>query len=254
MRLTVLGSGTAVPLRDRSSPSLVVWLQNGPVVLDLGPGTLRQMTRVGIRHETLRHIFLTHFHPDHTGDLVHFLFATRNPDVLRHRATVVIAGAIGLNAFIGRLQNAWGDWLTLPPELMKVHEFALTEKLETEYGDFTVVTSPVVHTPHSLAYRLTDREGRSVVFSGDTGYCQALVDLSTGADLLVLEASFPEGQAVEGHLTPAEAGRVAAEAGVQRLVLTHFYPEVLATDIEAQCRRSYGGELIPARDLMDIEV
>ena len=93
-----------------------------------------------------------------------------------------------------------------------------------------------------------------MVFSGDTGYCRAIVDLSKGADLLVLEASFPEGQAVEGHMTPAEAGRVAAEAGVERLVLTHFYPEVLATDIEGQCRQAYGGTLILARDLMEIEV
>ena len=254
MRLTILGSGTTIPSRDRSSPSLALWIQGEPVLLDLGPGTLRQMARAGIRHEALRHIFLTHFHPDHTGDLVHFLFATRNPHVIRNRATVVIAGAAGLNDFIRRLQDAWGDWLKVSPEIMKVREFDLTEKFESEYRNFTVVTSPVDHTPHSLAYRLTDRKGRCVVFSGDTGYCDALVDLSVGADLLVLEASFPEGLAVQGHLTPAEAGKVATEAGVDRLVLTHFYPEVLDTDIEEQCRRSYGGELILARDLMHIQV
>jgi ribonuclease BN (tRNA processing enzyme) len=254
MHITVLGSGTAVPSKDRASPSLAVWVRHEPVVLDLGPGALRQMARAGIHHETLRHIFFTHLHPDHTADLVHFLFATRSPDVLPQRAPVSMAGASGFKAFIVRLQEAWGDWLTLPDGLLTIDEIAPSERLERKYDGFTVTTSPVVHTPQSLAYRLGDREGASVVYSGDTGYCEALVDLSVDADLLVLEASFPEGHDVAGHLSPVDAGRVAMEAGVERLVLTHFYPQVLATDIEAQCRRFFKGELILARDLMDIQV
>jgi ribonuclease BN (tRNA processing enzyme) len=59
---------------------------------------------------------------------------------------------------------------------------------------------------------------------------------------------------VEGHLTPSLAGRIAAEAGAKKLLLTHFYPECESADIEAQCRKTYDGPLILARDLMVVDV
>jgi len=59
---------------------------------------------------------------------------------------------------------------------------------------------------------------------------------------------------VEGHLTPSLAGRMAHLAGVKRLVLTHFYPECLKTDIAAQCRRTWHGELTLAEDLLQIQI
>jgi ribonuclease BN (tRNA processing enzyme) len=93
-----------------------------------------------------------------------------------------------------------------------------------------------------------------VVYSGDTGFCDAVVELAQGADLLILESSFPDGEACDGHLTPSLAGRMATLAGVERLVLIHFYPECLRTDITAQCRRTYGGELILGEDLLLLRV
>jgi ribonuclease BN (tRNA processing enzyme) len=92
------------------------------------------------------------------------------------------------------------------------------------------------------------------VYSGDSGFCEELLDVAEGTDLLVLESSFPEGQEVEGHLTPSQAGQIATLAKVNRLVLIHFYPECLATDITAQCRKSYGGELIIGNDLLHLHI
>jgi ribonuclease BN (tRNA processing enzyme) len=105
-----------------------------------------------------------------------------------------------------------------------------------------------------VAYRLEDPAGKSAVYSGDTGFCEEVVQLARGANLLILEASFPDGQEVEGHLTPSQAGRMASLATVERLVLTHFYPECLATDIAAQCRKTYGGPLTLATDFLRIRV
>ncbi|MBW1798645.1 MAG: MBL fold metallo-hydrolase, partial [Deltaproteobacteria bacterium] len=110
------------------------------------------------------------------------------------------------------------------------------------------------HTPESLAYRVEDQHGKNVVYSGDTGFCEELVDLAKGADLLILESSFPDGEEVEGHLTPSQAGRIATLANVNRLVLIHFYPECLSTDITAQCRKSYGGELTLGSDLLHLRI
>ena len=73
-------------------------------------------------------------------------------------------------------------------------------------------------------------------------------------DLLILECSFPDEEAIAGHLNPSEAGDIAARAGVKQLVLTHFYPEILTTDIQAQCRKTYQGDLVLATDLMSLSV
>jgi len=93
-----------------------------------------------------------------------------------------------------------------------------------------------------------------VAYSGDTGPCEALAELARGADLFLCECSLPDGMTIEGHLTPSGAGAAAAAAGVRRLVLTHFYPECDAADIEAQCRRTWQGPLTLAEDLMKLRI
>ncbi|MFN3921544.1 MAG: MBL fold metallo-hydrolase, partial [Caldimicrobium sp.] len=77
MRLTVLGSGTGWITLERSSPAYLVSHENFHLLLDFGPGTLRQILRVGLTFNDISAIFISHFHPDHFSDLIPFLFATR---------------------------------------------------------------------------------------------------------------------------------------------------------------------------------
>ncbi len=254
MNVIILGSGTAIPLSDRGSPSLAVVIEGNPILFDMGPGTLRQLTRVGLSHERIERIFLTHFHPDHTADLIHLLFVANNPAVLKRRRPFVIAGPSGLAGLIADLQGAYHHWLDLPPEIMMIEELGMGKNVRRDCGNFTVITSPTNHTPNSLAYRVEDGEGKAMVYSGDTGFCDEVVDLARGADLLVLESSFPDGDESEGHLTPSLAGHMATLARVERLVLIHFYPECLRSDIMSQCRRSYNGDLILGEDLLHIRI
>ncbi len=93
----------------------------------------------------------------------------------------------------------------------------------------------------------------------DTGLCAGVAELAAGADLLVIEATFLEADRrlaeEHGHLTAAQAARVAAEAGVRTLVLTHFsqrYPDLTGHLVEA--RRHFDGELVLAEDLMRVPV
>ncbi|MBW1734094.1 MAG: MBL fold metallo-hydrolase [Deltaproteobacteria bacterium] len=252
MDLIILGSGTAIPLGDRGSPGLVMLIEKAPVLFDMGPGTLRQLMRVGVDYEKIERIFLTHFHPDHTADLIHFLFASRNPGVLKRRRPFVVAGPVGVTDLVSALDKAYHGWLSLPPRIMEIEE--VRPGGIRDYGSFIVTAAPTQHSMNSLAYRVEDSFGRTVVYSGDTGFCEEVVDLARGAHLLILECSFPDGAEVQGHLTPSLAGRIATLAGVKRLVLTHFYPQCLQSDIVSQCRKSYGGELILGRDLLRIGV
>ncbi|MGM0426370.1 MAG: MBL fold metallo-hydrolase [Thermodesulfobacteriota bacterium] len=255
MDLIILGSGTAIPIIDRASPSYALFVKGErPMLMDMGPGTLRQLTKIGISHERIGRIFLTHFHPDHCADMVHLLFATRNPRVLERRERLIITGPTGLKKFLTALQSAFDPWLALPGTLLHVEELDREDWGRRDYGRFRVSTAPTGHTANSLAYRLDAQNGKCVVFSGDTGFSQAVVDLAKGADLLILESAFPDSDPVEGHLTPAQAGRMATWAGVKRLVLTHFYPEALAADIVSQCRTTYHGDLILAQDLLHLRI
>jgi len=254
MQLIILGSGTGIPISNRASPSLALIIDGNPMLFDIGPGTLRQLTREGLNYERVGRIFLTHFHPDHTADLIHFLFASKNPSTLKRRQPFVIAGPPGLKKFINGLQEAYGHWLSLPSEIMGIEEFEFGEMIQRDYDYFKIIARPSRHTPNSIAYRVENRAGKSIVYSGDTGFCEEIVDLARGANLLVLECSFPDGEEVEGHLTPSQAGRIASLARVNQLVLTHFYPECLATDITAQCRKYYEGELTLGSDLLHIHI
>ena len=152
------------------------------------------------------------------------------------------------------LRRPYGSWLDLPAGLMEIEELNTGEKDKKEFDKFKIISAPINHTPDSIGLRIEDNSGRSIVYSGDTGYCDEIVDLARDADLLILESSFPDGQEIEGHLTPSQAGEIATRSGARRLLLTHFYPECLKTDIEKQCRKTYHGELILAADLMSLSV
>ncbi len=121
-------------------------------------------------------------------------------------------------------------------------------------GGFSIDTLPMDHIESSIGYRVTAPDGACAVYTGDTDYSENVIDLARNADLMVCEAAMPDSGKVEIHLTPSLAGEMAARAGVKKLVLTHFYPEAERADIESECRKSYEGPLVLARDLMVIEV
>jgi ribonuclease BN (tRNA processing enzyme) len=132
-----------------------------------------------------------------------------------------------------------------PPGLMDLKELAPDREDEVRFGDLRIRSAPTNHTEGSLAYRV-EAEGRSLVYSGDTDESDSLVALARGADLLVLEAANPF--KVKGHLTPAEAGRLAARAGVGRLLLTHLYPPCDTVDVAALAGLEFSGEILRAED------
>ncbi|WP_212827485.1 ribonuclease Z [Catellatospora sp. TT07R-123] len=101
------------------------------------------------------------------------------------------------------------------------------------------------------------KPGQVMAFVMDTGRCQAALDLAAGADLLVIESTFLESEAElaaeAGHLTAAQAARIAAEAGVRTLVLTHFSQRHPDADVFGEeAARHFGGEIVVARELSRI--
>jgi ribonuclease BN (tRNA processing enzyme) len=219
----------------------------------MGPGSIRQLARAGIRYDLASHVFITHFHPDHCADIVHFLFATRNPAVLSKREPFSMVGPTGLASLVKGLEEVFGHCLALPQGLMDIDELSTLQEDHRVYAGVEVRSCPTLHTDESLAYRVELEAGGSFVYSGDTGFNEGLIEFSRGAGLLILEASFPH-ESGTGHLTPRDAGHLAALAGVKRLLLTHFYPECLLTDIAGQCRSAFNGELTLGSDMLFVDL
>jgi len=251
--LTILGSGTCVPSLERSACSALVRINDSRLLFDLGPGTMRRLLEAQTLIFEVGFVFLSHFHPDHTGELVPFLFATKYPDASRRRLPLTLVAAKGFSDFFNGLKAVYGEWIALSADLFRIVEMDPRARDTRRFEDFTLTSMPVAHRSESLAYRIESAAGHSIVYSGDTDYSENLVALAAGADILVCEASLPDAMKVEGHLTPSLAGKIAARAGVGKLVLTHFYPPCETVDMAAQCRKTYTGPLVLARDLMQIE-
>ena len=252
--ITILGSGTCVPSLKRSSCSVLV--ETGPwkLLFDTGPGTMRRLLEAGRTIHDLTHVFYSHFHPDHTAELVPLLFATKYPDPRRRRQPLTICAAGGFQSFFDGLKKVYGRWIELEPGWLNIIELETKGVDFLSFDNFSVKSIPVRHSPESLAFRVSGQESVSVVYSGDTDFSENLVSLAKDAQILICESSYPDALKVDGHLSPSVAGRIAFLAGARKLVLTHLYPECEEVDLVAECRKSYDGPVIVAEDLMRIEL
>ena len=253
--VTILGSGTCVPSLRRSSCSVLMETTRGTKLLfDSGPGTMRRLLEANTTIFDLSFIFYSHFHPDHTAELVPLLFATKYPDINQRKISLTIVAGKGFSNFFKGLRGVYGTWIDITPGLFRIVELDNKSADTRKFDDFTVFSMPVEHREESIGYRITFPGKGSVVYSGDTDYSENLVILAREADLFICESALPDDLKVEGHLTPSRAGEIAAKAGVRKLVLTHFYPECDQVDVEKECRKTFGGPLVLAEDLMRIEV
>jgi len=250
--VTILGSGTCVPSLKRSSCSVLLKVGDVKLLFDSGPGTMRKLLEAGITIFDISFIFYSHLHPDHTGELVTLLFATKYPDASSRTTPLTIIAGRGFLAFYKKLKNVYGSWIEISPDLLNIIELDNTGPDSFRFDDFTVKSLPVEHTEESIAYRINIAGGKSVVYSGDTDFSDNLITLAKDADLLICESALPDELKVKGHLTPSLAGEIATQANVGKLVLTHFYPECDQIDIKKQCRKTWSGPLVLAEDLMNI--
>ncbi|MBT7890777.1 MAG: hypothetical protein HN580_17300 [Deltaproteobacteria bacterium] len=157
-----------------------------------------------------------------------------------------------INSSAEATYNGFLNTIEIKEEYFQIIELDEKGSMNLNLEGIQLDYTKVYHKPESLAYRLTDKAGFSVVYSGDTDFCEPLIDLSRKTDILICESAFPDGKKVSGHLTPSIAGEIAAKARVRKLVLTHFYPVCDDFDIKAQCRNTFTGPLVLAEDLLNL--
>lgn len=252
MKLTLVGTGTAVPNLERRQSCVVIETGGETLVFDLGSGAVRGMVRAGLDPFATDRIFFTHFHPDHTVDVVPLLFATKYGAPQRRTRPLSIYGPQPFEEFWRSITAVWGEWMVgdYPTD---VSELSHECESPIDLTGCRVSWSPVQHRPESIGYRLQN-EGRTFVYTGDTEYSESVVDLARGAHTLLIECSFSDDNPVPGHLTPSSAARIASEAGAERVVLTHIYPPADALDLVSEVGRGYEGEIIVGHDGLKLDV
>lgn len=250
MKVTILGSGTAVPSLQRNSSGVLIQENGVNSLVDFGYGNLKQLLNLGITYHDINRIFFTHNHPDHMCDLIPFLFGSRYQLDARKKDLQIVAGP-GFQEFFDKLMTAFKHWLK--PTEYQLNIFELDEGVY-EFETLKVRAEKVKHIAMSRGYRFTNGKGKSVALSGDTDYCQGMIELGKQADLMILECAWPDEEKTEGHLGPTLAGRLAFEADCKKLCLTHFYPPCDLEDIRKTVQETYKGELVLAHDLMQFEI
>ncbi|RMF56222.1 MAG: MBL fold metallo-hydrolase [Calditrichaeota bacterium] len=243
LKLHFLGTGTISPDPERSCSCVLLQTPKENILIDIGAGSLRRMAIEGIDVNSIHYIFVTHFHPDHVSDLIPFLFALHNArneqgQLLR------VWGPPGLFRFIQSMERAYGKWVQYSTDMVKFYEM---KRRLLDFPGFRLIWNKVIHTQESVGLRF-EVANHVVAFSGDSGYCQELIRLCKEADIAVLECSHADEFAVKGHLSPSLAAKIAEEAAVKKLILTHFYPDALNSNLLEIAQKYYSGEVVLASD------
>ncbi|HEY2835092.1 MAG TPA: MBL fold metallo-hydrolase, partial [Rhizomicrobium sp.] len=243
-RLILLGTGGGpTPKPNRAAPSQVIVVNGDAYVIDCGNGVARQMVLAGVPVSSLRNVFITHQHSDHNADYGNLIWlswattlatkvGTYGPPPLREMTRLFLE----MNDYDIKTRMADEG---RPPlkDLIAVHEVT-SDGLVMQDANVKVTAALVEHplVKPAFAYRF-DCPDRSIVISGDTRPSENLVRLAKGADVLVHEVMYlpaieqliarePNATTLRDHLlashTPTEqVGRIATEAGVKTLVLSH---------------------------------
>jgi ribonuclease Z len=288
--LIILGTASQVPTRQRNHNGYLLRWDDQGILFDPGEGTQRQMLRAGVAASDITRICVTHFHGDHSLGLpgvIQRLSLDRVPH------TVTAHFPASGTGFFRALRHATSFYETadvreqpittdgpIPGTTMEARRLRhpietygyrliepdgrrmLPDKLAA-HGISGPAVGELIRAGHlrgvTLAEVSAPRPGQRFAFVMDTGLCDNVYALAEGADLLVIEATFRSQDAATaaqaGHLTAAQAARVAAESGVRRLVLTHFsqrYDD--PAGFAAEAREHFDGELVIAEDLMRVPV
>lgn len=216
MKLTVLGCYGPYPAAGGACSGYLLEEKGFRILLDCGSGVLSRLQQ-HLQPWELEAALLSHLHFDHTADLTVLRYALdfARREALRFSPLPLYAPPEPAAEF-KRLQYK---------ELFEMHPVSSGETLML--GPFALSFLETVHSLPCLALRVETETG-VLVYSGDTEYFEELAGFAAGADLFLCEANFQEmdlALSSANHLSAAGAARLAARAGVKRLLLTHFHPE-----------------------------
>ncbi len=292
--LVMLGTSAGpLPRSDRAQTSHVLIVNNRPYIIDAGDGVTRRVVQAGVNFLSVNQIFITHLHNDHMAGLATYLDSAWQ---YQKRNALDVYGPVGTERVVLAAMSYMSEDADIRYfEGKKANLSDVFKGHNTNEGvvfqDENVKVTAVENTHFSLdednskkhksfSYRF-DTKYKSVVFSGDTGPSEKLVNLANGADILVSEVGTVEDTIAtfekngiwknktdaeqagfikhikEQHLTPQDVGEMAQKAGVKKVVLSHLAPTIYPNDKYERwkdlTKKYFSGEVVVAEDLMRIK-
>ncbi len=184
-RVVLLGSGVPTPNPERMGACVAVVVGGKPLLFDCGRGAVTQLVSAGIDPAQVEHVFLTHHHLDHTIGLPDVLFGSW---IVGRNTAVEVYGPPGTSQFVRSIFEVFKLDFEARSRRRRSRLEAIPKEIEEglvwEVPGCRVSAVRVKHITNSFAYRI-DAEDRSIVFSGDTQPCPALVEFAKGADVLI---------------------------------------------------------------------
>ncbi|WP_372909887.1 MBL fold metallo-hydrolase [Salinigranum sp.] len=262
MRVTFLGTGSAMPTPERVQTGLLV--ESDPVagdgengdaddesdegrrrrlLLDCGSGVLNRLSATDTGYESVSTVLLTHHHLDHVADLLPLLKARW----LAGEEHLEVVGPVGTKALVDGLLDVH-DYLDGRVAL-RVREVGAES---FSVAGFDVEGLETRHSMPCLAYRFGDE----FVFSGDSEAFPGLVNFASGAKMLAHDCSFPDEVDVSNHPTPTQLGEALSGADVGRVYLTHLYPHTRGKHSEMiqRVEQYFDGDVRMASDGLRVDI
>ena len=213
MRLTILGTGSALPSPTRLQTGAVVERADDSLLVDCGSGVCHRLAQSDIDYRDIDTVLLTHTHLDHVADLPTLAKAR----LLDGHEAFTIVGPQGTRDVCHSLfaVDDLADRLSLTVRELSPGTDPFT------IDEFEIERAPTDHSKPGYAYRFDGR----LTIAGDTAPTESVCTLADGSNVLVHECAYPDGTESSGHSTPTALGQLLADIDVNRVLLTHLFPE-----------------------------
>ena len=236
--LTLLGTGTCQIEFERRASSVLLELNNTYILFDCGHGVIQRLLEVGVQHNQIHHVVLSHFHPDHVSDLIPFLqagaWSRQNP----RTQDLHIYGPAGVKRIVDGLITLFGESsLKKPHYAIHVHEIAAGPYNIGEFAAESASLPPSGN--HGLRFSWN---GKSYAITGDSNFHKEESAFLSGVDVAIIDS---------GHIEDNEIAQLAAQTQAHTLICSHLYRELDAEQLQKQAvEQGYRGNIIVGNDFM----
>lgn len=262
--VTLLGTQGPACNAAQSCPSAIVKSDDQYFLVDMGNGTQDRLKSANINYGSIAAVMLTHHHKDHSEEFVpiaqHVIQSSKQP--------IAFIGPTGIKwlydfvfsyGLIDIRYRGGGQKKTDAEFKSQVTLYEWNGGNSLELNGVKITSVAVNHIPHSVAYRF-EKNGRSIVISGDLIYSEGLVTLAKNADVLILEGNQLAASAhpqianlSHAHASTADLARMAAEAHVKKLVFTHYMADLVDQQtVLAEVQKIYSGPVVFGTDFMEV--
>jgi ribonuclease BN (tRNA processing enzyme) len=237
--LTLLGTGTCQIEFERRASSVLLRLAGTSILFDCGHGIVQRLLEVGVQHNQVDYIVLSHFHPDHVSDLIPFLqagaWSRRNP----RNTDMHIYGPVGVKRLVNGLMDIFKPSSFQQPSYSIVVHEVVEEHFSIGTQRFDFISLPPAGN-HGL--RFTWRS-RRYALTGDSYYHNEEIAFLKDVDLAVIDS---------GHIEDDDIVALALASRAKHIVCSHLYREIDAFQLQMRAKqKGYEGTISVGCDLMN---